>query len=72
MESAVRGVILDSSVVIEAERQQLNIAQFLKQIVRKIGEREVGSEPSPLPNWCMGSTGRVVAAHALQTSRQDC
>lgn len=40
MESAVLGVILDSSVVIEAERQQLNIAQFLKQIVQKIGERE--------------------------------
>ena len=40
MESAVLGVILDSSVVIEAERQQLNVAQFLKQIVQKIGERE--------------------------------
>ena len=40
MESAVLGVILDSSVVIEAERQHLNVAQFLKQIVRKIGERE--------------------------------
>lgn len=40
MESAVLGVILDSSVVIEAERQQLNVAQFLKQIVEKIGERE--------------------------------
>ena len=34
------GVILDSSVVIEAERQHLNAAQFLKQIVQKIGERE--------------------------------
>ena len=32
--------ILDSSVVIEAERQHLNAAQFLKQIVQKIGERE--------------------------------
>lgn len=40
MESAILGVILDSSVVIEAERQQLNVAQFLKQIVQKIGERE--------------------------------
>jgi tRNA(fMet)-specific endonuclease VapC len=40
MGSAVLGVILDSSVVIEAERQQLNVAQFLKQIVQKIGERE--------------------------------
>jgi tRNA(fMet)-specific endonuclease VapC len=40
MESAILGIILDSSVVIEAERQQLNVAQFLKQIIQKIGERE--------------------------------
>ena len=40
MEPASLGVILDSSVVIEAERQRLNVAQFLKQIVRKIGEME--------------------------------
>jgi len=40
MESAVLGVILDSSVVIEAERQHLNVGQFLKQIVQKIGERK--------------------------------
>src|SRR5271165_1782193 len=40
MESALLGVILDSSLVIEAERQQLNVAQFLKQIVQKLGERE--------------------------------
>lgn len=40
MESAVLGVILDSSVVIEAERQHLNVAQFLKQIGQTIGERE--------------------------------
>ena len=40
MESAVLGVILDSSIVIEAERQNLNVAQFLRRIVEKIGERE--------------------------------
>ena len=40
MESAILGVILDSSVVIEAERQQLNVVQFLKQIVQNIGEQE--------------------------------
>lgn len=34
------GVILDSSVVIEAERQHLSVAQFLKQIIEKIGEME--------------------------------
>ena len=37
MEAASLGVILDSSVVIEAERQHLNVAQFLKQIIQKIG-----------------------------------
>ena len=40
MESAVLGVILDSSVVIKAEREHLNVAQFLKQIAQTIGERE--------------------------------
>jgi predicted nucleic acid-binding protein len=41
MEPAILGLILDSSVAIEAERQQLNAAQFLNQIARQIGEREV-------------------------------
>lgn len=41
METASLGVILDSSVVIEAERQHLNVAQFLKQIVQKLGETEI-------------------------------
>ena len=45
MESAILGVILDSSVVIEAERRQLNVAQFLKQIVQKLGEREAAISP---------------------------
>lgn len=40
MEPAILGVILDSSVVIEAERQHLNVAEFLKQINQRIGERE--------------------------------
>ena len=40
MEPASLGVILDSDVVSEAERQHLNVAQFLKQIVQTIGEME--------------------------------
>ena len=40
MEPASLGIILDSSVVIEAERQHLSVAQFLKQIIEKIGEME--------------------------------
>jgi len=33
-------VILNSSIVIEAERRQLNVAQFLTEITHKIGETE--------------------------------
>ena len=40
METANLGVILDSSIVIEAERRRLNTAQSLKQIIQKIGEME--------------------------------
>lgn len=40
MESAVLGVIFDSSLVIEAERQHLDVAQFLKQVAQTMGERE--------------------------------
>jgi hypothetical protein len=40
MESAGLGVILDSSVAIEAEREHLNVADFLRRIVNAIGERE--------------------------------
>jgi len=41
MEPASLGVVLDSSVVIEAEGRHLNVAQFLKQIILKTGEMEV-------------------------------
>ena len=40
MEPAILGVILDSSVVIEAERQHLDVARFLKHVKSQIGERE--------------------------------
>lgn len=40
MGPAILGVILDSSVLIDAERQQLNVAQFLKHLAEKIGESE--------------------------------
>lgn len=38
MESPSLRVILDSSIVIEAEWQHLNVAEFLKQLIHKIGE----------------------------------
>jgi tRNA(fMet)-specific endonuclease VapC len=41
MEAPYLGIILDSSVVIDAERQHLNVAQFMKQIAQKVGDTEV-------------------------------
>jgi predicted nucleic acid-binding protein len=41
MEAPCLGIILDSSVVIEAERQHLHVEQFLKQIAQKVGNAEV-------------------------------
>ena len=40
METDILGVVLDSSVVIEAERKRLEVAAFLNHIVTQIGERE--------------------------------
>ena len=40
MEPALLGVILDSSIMIEAERQRLDAARFLKLVTERIGERE--------------------------------
>jgi hypothetical protein len=39
MEPALLGVILDSSVLIDAERQGLNVARFLKHLAQQIGAR---------------------------------
>jgi len=41
MEAASLGVILDSSLVIEAERQHLNAAEFLKHISSRITDTAV-------------------------------
>src|SRR5579859_1566027 len=41
MESAVLGIILDSSVLIEAERQRLDVRRFLKLMADTIGDQEV-------------------------------
>ena len=41
MDAATLGVVLDSSVVIEAERQRFDVARLLKHISTQIGEREI-------------------------------
>lgn len=40
MEPAQLGVILDSSILIEAERQRLDVGRFLRHVAERIGERE--------------------------------
>ena len=40
MEPTLLGVILDPSILIEAERQRLDVTRFLKQVTGRIGERE--------------------------------
>ncbi len=39
MDPATLGVVLDSSVVIEAERQRLDVSRFPRNIASRIGER---------------------------------
>jgi predicted nucleic acid-binding protein len=39
MDAAGLGVVLDSSIAIDAEREHLNVADFLKKIAARIGER---------------------------------
>ena len=41
MEPADLGVILDSSILIEAERNHFDVATFLKLVMERLGEREV-------------------------------
>lgn len=41
MDPSGLGVVLDSSVAIDAEREHLNVTDFLKKIAARIGEREV-------------------------------
>ena len=41
MESALLGLILDSSVIIEAEREGQTVEQLLEQVKRSVGEVEI-------------------------------
>jgi tRNA(fMet)-specific endonuclease VapC len=41
MESALLGLILDSSVIIEAEREGQTVEQLLEQVSRSVGEVEI-------------------------------
>lgn len=45
MESAVLGLVLDSSIVITAERKKLAIPQFIDTILRACGEVEISLSP---------------------------
>ena len=48
MESSGLELILDSSAVIEAERQRLNVARFLKHLADRVGKIGAGSYHAPV------------------------
>lgn len=53
------GIVLDSSVVIAAERRGDTVSQFLKQILRKVGDQEA----------VLSSIGLVELAHGIYRAR---
>ena len=65
MEAASLGVILDSSIVIEAERQHLDVAQFLRQIVQNAPVSSTGVT-IPFDDLPIGSCA-LERGHAMAT-----
>lgn len=61
MDPAILGVILDSSVVIEAERNRLNVADFLKYVRTRVGERTIA----------MSSIGLAELVHGVYRANTD-
>ena len=54
MESALLGVVLDSSTVITAERKKLPVPQFIEAIQTAYGEIEVSLSKEPVSAPCRG------------------
>jgi hypothetical protein len=52
MEPASLGVILDSTILIEAERQHFDVAYFLKYLASRIGEREAALVSGRPEGYC--------------------
>ncbi len=72
MESSGLGLILDSSAVIEAERQRLNVARFLKYLADRVGEigaadtiRQFRYANAAKGHFLLRSIGGRRAAHSL-------
>jgi hypothetical protein len=57
MDPTILGLILDSSMAIEAERQGLNVAEFLKSITRIVGDNEVALSSVTVAELAMASIG---------------
>jgi predicted nucleic acid-binding protein len=64
MEPASLGAILDSSVVIEAERRHLSVAQLLKRIVRSTGEMKAALPVYPITDGTPELVVRIGAESA--------
>ncbi|MGA3095555.1 MAG: hypothetical protein ABSF25_03785 [Bryobacteraceae bacterium] len=61
MEPAHLGVILDSSFVIEAERQRLDVARLLKYVAARIGERETALCSTRIPRILPSDVGQALS-----------
>ena len=56
MESPLLGLILDSSVIIAAERKRQTVEDLLTSVGRTFGEIEVAISAVTSRNWCMASS----------------
>ncbi|HEY6393600.1 MAG TPA: hypothetical protein VIX89_20125 [Bryobacteraceae bacterium] len=58
MESALLGLVLDSSAVIGADRNEQSIPEFIEAILRAHGPVNLSLSPVTSPNLCMESIER--------------
>jgi predicted nucleic acid-binding protein len=76
MESAVLGLVLDSSVIIEAERKRQTVEELLTAIRHSFGEVEITISAITVQSLCMASLGLtrtrfVTAAEPLSTNLRN-
>jgi hypothetical protein len=55
MEPAILGLVLDSSIIIDAERKHQTVEELLNAIQQRFGEIEITMSAVSLPNSCTAS-----------------
>lgn len=74
MESALLGVVLDSSIVITAERKKLPVPHLIETILNRYGEVEVSLSPVTVAELVHGiyrATRLMQASGGESTSRNS-